>query len=161
MSSTDKIVKTVVLKAPHDRVWHAIADSKQFGTWFGVELDRPFAAGATITGRITPTKVDPEVAKLQEPHAGSPFTIEVASIDPQRLFSFKWHPFAVDPKFDYSQEPMTLVEFALDDVDGGVRLTITESGFDRIPLERRAKAFQSNADGWAHQCKLIEKYLAR
>lgn len=160
--STDKIVKTVLLKAPHDRVWNAIADSKKFGTWFGVDFDnKPFVAGAKLTGRIVPTKVDAEVAKLQEPHTGAPFEITIEAIEPQRLLSFRWHPFAVEKDHDYSTEPTTLVELALDDLDGGVRLTITESGFDRVPLERRAKAFEANAGGWEHQCKLIEKYLAQ
>jgi uncharacterized protein YndB with AHSA1/START domain len=159
--STDRIEKTVVLGAPRARVWHAIADSKQFGSWFGVELDGPFVAGGTVTGRIVPTRVDAEVARLQEPHTGFAIEWKIDRIEPMRWFSFRWHPFAVDAKVDYASEPTTLVVFELEEVAGGTRLTITESGFDRIPLERRAKAFAANDGGWTKQTELIGKYLAR
>ena len=159
MSSTDRIEKKVVLKAPRERVWRAISDSKQFGTWFGVEFDGPFVAGQRITGRMAPTQVDPEVAKMQEPYAGMKFDYTVDRIEPMRLFSFRWHPFAIDPKVDYSSEPTTLVMFELDEVAGGTQLTITESGFDGIPLEQRAKAFAANDGGWTKQAELITRYL--
>lgn len=159
--TTDRIEKTIVLRAPRDRVWNAITDSKQFGTWFGVDFDKPFVAGTPISGRMTPTKVDPDVAKMQESFKGMKFDFTVARIEPMRLFSFRWHPFAIDPKADYSGEPTTLVVFELADVDGGTRLTITESGFDRIPLDRRAKAFEANSGGWEKQAELVAKYLAR
>jgi uncharacterized protein YndB with AHSA1/START domain len=159
--TTDRIEKTVLLRAPHDRVWRAITDAKQFGTWFGVELDGPFAAGQRITGRIVPTQVDAAVAKEQEPFTGLAVEWTVDRIEPMRVFSFRWHPFAVDPKVDYSREPTTLVMFELEEVPGGTRLTITESGFDQIPLERRAKAFAANEGGWAAQAELIALYLAR
>ncbi|WP_309889927.1 SRPBCC family protein [Archangium sp.] len=155
----DRIEKKLTLRAPVSRVWRAISDAREFGTWFGVEFDGPFVAGAHITGKITPTKVDPEVAKLQEPHKGKAFDFTVDRIEPERLFSFRWHPFAVEPGVDYSKEPATLVVFELTEVQGGTQLTISESGFDRIPLERRAKAFAANEGGWAHQLKLVEKYL--
>ena len=159
--TTDKIEKQVTLRAPRDRVWHAIADAKQFGTWFGVELDGTFVAGKTVTGRIVPTKVDAEVAKMQEPYKGLAFELVVDRIEPMRLMSFRWHPYAIEPGVDYSKEPMTLVEFELGEVEGGTKLRITESGFDKIPLERRAKAFAANEGGWAKQIELIAKYLAR
>ena len=159
-SVADRIEKKVLLRAPRDRVWRAISDAQEFGTWFGVAFDGPFVAGARLTGRIVPTKVDAGVAKAQEPHAGKPFEITVDRIEPMRLFSFRWHPFAVDPGVDYSSEPATLVTFELEEAPGGTSLTITESGFDRVPLERRAKAFTSNEQGWTAQAKLIEKYLA-
>jgi len=161
VTTTDRIEKTVTLKAPRDRVWNAIVDSKQFGTWFGVDFPQAFAPGAKMTGRITPTKVDAAVAKKQEPYTGRPFDITIDKIEPMRLFSFRWHPFAIDEGYDYSKEPTTLVEFVLDEVPGGTRLVITESGFDRIPLERRAKAFEANDGGWTAQAELIAKYLAR
>jgi uncharacterized protein YndB with AHSA1/START domain len=160
-NSTDRIEKTILLHAPHGRVWRAISDAKQFGSWFGVEFDGPFVAGARLTGRIVPTQVDAEVAKAQEPYAGKTFECSIERIEPMRIFSFRWHPYAVDADVDYSSEPTTLVEFELDESAGGTKLTITESGFDRIPLERRAKAFASNQDGWAAQTNLLEKYLAR
>jgi uncharacterized protein YndB with AHSA1/START domain len=160
-SNTDRIEKKVLLHAPRERVWHAISDSKQFGSWFGVAFDSPFAPDKRMIGKIVPTTVDPEVAKLQEPHLGMAFEFAVDRIEPQRVFSFRWHPYAVDKGVDYSKEPSTLVTFELEEVSGGTMLKVTESGFDQIPIERRAKAFAANDGGWSHQMKLIEKYLAR
>lgn len=159
-TDTDRIWKRVVLAAPIERVWNAISDATRFGEWFGVQFEGPFVANQAIKGRIVPTKADPEVAKMQEPHAGAPFECIVDRIEPMRLVSFRWHPFAVDPKADYSQEPMTLVTFELEAVTGGTQLTITESGFDAIPPARRGKAFEMNDQGWTHQARLVEKYLA-
>jgi uncharacterized protein YndB with AHSA1/START domain len=158
---TDRIEKRVLLRAPQDRVWSAISDARQFGAWFGVAFDAPFVAGARLTGRVTPTQVDPDVAKSQQPYAGAAFEIVIDRIEPMRLFSFRWHPFAVDPGVDYSQEPTTLIVFELQQAPGGTLLTITESGFDRIPPARRARAFTANDEGWTVQVRLIEKYLAR
>jgi len=157
---TDRIEKHVTLRAPRERVWRALTDSKQFGTWFGAELDGPFVAGQRVTGRIAPTQVDPETAKHQEPYRGLPFEWSIETLEPMRLFSFRWHPFAIERGVDYSHEPTTLVTFELGDAAGGTTLTITESGFDRIPLERRAKAFAANEGGWAKQTELIARYLA-
>jgi uncharacterized protein YndB with AHSA1/START domain len=137
-----------------------VSDAKEFGSWFGVAFDGPFAPGARLTGRIVPTTVDPQVAASQKPYEGRTFEIAIAEVDPMRRLSFRWHPFAVDPAADYAKEPMTLVVFELEEVAGGTRLTITESGFDRLPAERRAKAFEMNSGGWAAQAKLVEKYLA-
>ncbi|MEO8705616.1 MAG: SRPBCC family protein [Kofleriaceae bacterium] len=159
--SIDRIEKTVTLKAPRDRVWNAISDAKNFGAWFGCELDGPFVAGKPVTGRIVPTQVDPEIAALQEPHRGLAFEWHVERIEPQTVFAFRWHPNAVDPGVDYSNQPTTLVTFELSDDPTGTRLRITESDFDRIPLDRRAKAFTSNEGGWEKQTELIGKFLAR
>ncbi len=158
---SDRITKQVLLKAPRARVWRALSDAKAFGEWFGVAFDGPFVAGAPLHGVVAPTTVDPEVAAMQKPYAGMAFDITVDRIEPQRLLSFRWHPFAIEPGVDYSKEPATLVEFTLEGQPGGVLLTVTESGFDRIPLERRAKAFAANEGGWAKQMTLIEKYLAQ
>ena len=157
--TTDRIEKTTLLRAPRARVWCAISDAKQFGSWFGVDFDGPFVAGQHVTGRIVPTSVDAEVAKSQEPYRGKAFDFSIDRIEPMRLFSFRWHPFAVDPDVDYSKESTTLVEFELEEIAEGTMLTITESGFDKVPLERRAQAFSKNEQGWASQIKLIEKYL--
>src|SRR3984957_4320968 len=116
---------------------------------------------ASIVGKITPTSVDAEVAKMQEPYKGVRFEFAVDRVEPMRLFSFRWHPAAVDSNVDYSKEPSTLVAFQLEEVADGTKLTVTESGFDQIPIERRAKAFAANEGGWAAQMKLIEKYLAQ
>ena len=122
--STDRIEKKILLRAPHERVWRAISDAQQFGRWFGVAFDGPFTEGIRLTGTIVLTTVD--------------------RIEPMRLLSFRWHPFAVEPGVDY----------------GGILLTISESGFDRIPPARRAKAFAAGEGGWEIQTHLIEKYLA-
>ena len=158
--TTDTIEKKILLRAPLSRVWRAISDSSEFGTWFGVTFEGTFLAGAALSGKITGTKVDPEVAQLQEPHQGKPFNIIVEHIEPERLFSFRWHPYAIEPGIDYSKEPTTLVTFVLDETPDGVQLTVTETGFDQIPLERRAKAFAANDGGWSHQMVMISKYLA-
>ncbi|HWW19333.1 MAG TPA: SRPBCC family protein [Steroidobacteraceae bacterium] len=158
--STDKIEKQILLRAPLERVWQAVSDSTQFGFWFGVSFDAPFRAGARLSGRITPTRVDPEVARLQAPHEGKKFEFWVERIEPLRSICFRWHPYAVSPDTDYSHEPTTLIVFALRAVGSDTQLTITESGFDRIALERRAAALEANDGGWAHQIRNIEKYLA-
>ena len=149
-TSTDRIEKTVTLTAPRARVWQAIADARQFGEWFRVRLDGEFAVGATIRGNIT--------------YPGYEYiTMEVVveRMEPERFFSYRWHPYAIDPKVDYSPEPMTLVEFTLEDAPGGTRLTIVESGFDRVPLSRRAEAFRMNGNGWSEQMQNIERYVSR
>lgn len=156
---TNQVRKRVILRAPLERVWHAITDSKEYGTWFGVELDGPFVAGKRIEGRMAPTKVDPDVAAAQEPYAGMRFTCHVETIEPMRLFSFRWHPYDVEENAARTNEPMTLVTFELEEIAGSVELTITESGFDELPAERRQKAFTMNEEGWTAQLKLIEKYL--
>jgi uncharacterized protein YndB with AHSA1/START domain len=155
----DRIVKNVLLRAPLKRVWSAISDSSDFGKWFGVKFDQPFAPGAHMRGVITPTTADPDVAKGQKPYEGLPFEIWVERMEPEKLLSFRWHPYAVEKDVDYLAEPTTLVEFTLEEVEGGILLTMSESGFDRIPLERRAKAFKMNEGGWRTQVRLFALYL--
>jgi uncharacterized protein YndB with AHSA1/START domain len=147
--STDRIEKSVVLRASRSRVWRAITTAEEFGAWFRVNLEGAFAEGATIRGRIT--------------HPGyEHMTLEmlIERIEPERYFSYRWHPYAIDPAVDYSAEPTTLVEFTLQDTEGGTALTIVESGFDRIPLARRAEAFRMNEQGWAGQIKNLTQYLS-
>lgn len=159
--TTDRIEKTILLRAPRRRVWRALADSTEFGSWFGMRLDGPFTPGACLRGVIVPTTVDAEVAKAQQEHEGTPFEITVEQMEPERLFSFRWHPFAIERGVDYSAEPTTLIVFTLEEVAGGILLTVTESGFDRIPLARRAQAFEANEQGWGMVVKLLESYLDR
>ena len=159
--STDRIEKKILLRAPLKRVWRALSDSKEFGTWFGVKFDEPFQPGVHIRGKIVGTAVDPEVAKLQKQFAHIPFEITIERIEPGRLLSFRWHPNATEPGIDYSDEPTTLIEFTLEEVRNGVMLTVTESGFERIPLARRAKAFEGNEKGWGMVITLVEKHLAQ
>ena len=158
---SDRIEKQVLLRAPLSRVWQALTDSKEFGQWFGVRFDVPFKSGAPISGRIAPTTMDAKVAEMQKPYEGMAFNILIDRIEPKSLFSFRWHPFAVDPKADYSTEPMTLVAFALKEVPEGVLLTVTESGFDKVPIDRRAAAFTANEGGWSMQVTLIQRYVEK
>ena len=157
----DHIVKRILLRTTRARAWRALTDSRQFGEWFGVRFDAQFAAGAFLRGVVVPTTVDDEVAQAQRPYEGLPFEVSIDRIEPERLFAFRWHPFAVEPGVDYASEPTTLVVFTLEEVADGVMLTVTESGFDRIPLERRVRAFTANEQGWTMVATLIEKYLAR
>lgn len=148
-SSTDRIEKRVVLRAPRARVWRAIATAKEFSAWFVVKIEGEFVEGRTVRGRVA----NPRYDKV-------PVEMRIERIEPERYFSYRWHPYAVDPAVDYSAEPMTLVEFTLEEVEGGTAVTIVESGFDRIPLARRAEAFRMNDAGWAGQIKNLEKYVA-
>jgi uncharacterized protein YndB with AHSA1/START domain len=157
--NTNVIEKKILLRAPRKRVWRALSDSTEFGSWFGVKFEGPFAPGASMLGVIVPTTVNAEVANAQKEYEGMPFEITIEQMEPERLFSFGWHPFAVERGVDYSVEPTTLVVFALEEVANGVMLTVTESGFDRIPLARRAKAFTANEQGWAMVVKMLEEYL--
>jgi uncharacterized protein YndB with AHSA1/START domain len=151
----DRIEKEVLLKAPLDRVWSAISDAEEFGQWFGVRFDGPFVAGTSVTGTITPTGVDEDVARAQQPHAGQADTWKIVAVEPQQRLAFRWHPFGGS-----DEEPTTLVEFTLEDTSGGVLLRIVESGFEAIPADRRQSAFEGNSEGWSAQTELIRKYLA-
>lgn len=147
-SSTDRIEKRTLLRAPRSRVWRALTDAEEFGTWFGVKLAGPFAVGKTIKGKIT----IPDYEHVQ-------MEVTVERIDPETLFSYRWHPYAIDPEVDYSKEPATLVEFRLEEAKEGTVLTVVESGFDRIPAGRRDEAFRMNTDGWAAQLESIEQHV--
>jgi len=158
--NTDRIEKQVLLKAPREKVWRAVSDATQFGRWFGVRFEGHFEEGRKLSGKIVPTEVDPAVAAMQKPYEGTPFEWVVERIEAPRRIVFRWHPFAIDKNVDYSAEPMTTIVFELEEVGGDTRLTITESGFDSLPVARRAQAFQANEGGWTHQLKLVEKFLA-
>jgi uncharacterized protein YndB with AHSA1/START domain len=160
-TQTDRIQKKIVLRSSRSRVWRAIADAKEFGSWFGMKVDGSFSPGATVKATIVPTTVDRDVADTQKQLKDMPFELMIDRVEPERLFSFRWHPYAIEANVDYASEPTTLVSFELEDVADGIQLTVTESGFDRIPLARRAKAFAANEHGWSIQTKLIEKYLAQ
>src|SRR5438128_2361793 len=146
----DCIEKTIELSAPVSRVWRALTDHREFGTWFRVRLDGPFVPGQVSRGQIT----YPGFEHVR-------WEAIVQKMEPERLFSFTWHPYAVDPKKDYSDETPTLVEFRLEKIPSGTRLLVTESGFDKIPSDRRAEAFRMNDGGWTQQMKNIEKHVAQ
>jgi uncharacterized protein YndB with AHSA1/START domain len=149
MKTSDRIEKQIVLEAPRTRVWRALTDWKEFSTWFGVKLEGPFQIGRAARGRVT--------AKGYE-HVMLDLTVE--RMEPEKLFSYRWVPHAVDPNVDYSKEPTTLVEFRLEDAAGGTRLTVVESGFDRVPPHRRDEAFRMNSGGWAQQVENLRRHVA-
>jgi uncharacterized protein YndB with AHSA1/START domain len=159
--NTDRIEKSILLTTSLARAWRALSDSAEFGNWFGMRFTGPFAPAATMRGVIVPTTMNAEVAKAQQAYEGIPFELRIEQMEPERLFSFRWHPGAIDPGIDYSSEPNTLVEFILEEAEGGVLLTVTESGFDQIPLSRRAKAFAQNEGGWSMAVTLIAEYVIR
>jgi uncharacterized protein YndB with AHSA1/START domain len=147
---SDRIEKQIVLRAPRARVWRAISDKTEFGAWFGVRFPAgTFSPGETVSGTITYPGYEHLV-----------MDIDVVDVVPQQRLSYRWHPNAVDPAMDYSSEPKTLVTFSLEDAPEGTRLTIVESGFDQIPLHRRAEAFRSNDRGWAEQTVRIERHVS-
>ena len=145
---TDRIQKTIELKAPVGRVWRALTDYEEFGTWFRVKLDGPFVPGEVSRGHVT----YPGYEHLN-------WEAVVARMEPPRVFAFTWHPYAIDPAVDYSVEPPTLVQFELEPIAGGTRLTVTESGFDALPERRRQDAFLLNEGGWAIQVQNIKAHV--
>ena len=146
----NKIEKRIELKAPVSRVWRALTDYREFGDWFRVKLERPFVAGEESRGNITYPGYEHVV-----------WTAVVQKMEPERLFSFTWHPYAVDPNVNYSKETPTLVEFRLEKAGSGTLLVLTESGFDNIPVERRSEAFRRNDGGWTEQMKNIEAHVTQ
>jgi uncharacterized protein YndB with AHSA1/START domain len=149
-SSTDRIERSILLKAPRSRVWRALANAEEFGNWFGVAFKgKTFAAGERVQGQITHPGYEHVV-----------FEVLIERMEPERLLSWRWHPYAVDPSVDYSHEPTTLVVFELKEVEGGTLLSVVESGFDSMPPSRRLEAFRMNSGGWDEQMKNIEKHVA-
>ena len=148
-TTTDQIEKQITIMAPRSRVWIALTDAEQFGAWFGVDFTGvKFVAGKPAVGTMT-----------YPGHEGRRLEIAIDQVEPETLFSYKWHPYALDDSYDYSSEPMTLCLFRLEDVPGGTRLTVTESGFDQVPLSRRAEAFRMNTGGWEMQMGRIASYV--
>ena len=146
----DRIEKSIELKVPVSRVWRALTDYREFGEWFRVRLDGPFLPNQVSRGQIT----HPGYEHVR-------WEAVVQKMEPERFFSFTWHPYAVDPKVDYSKETPTLVEFTLEKTANGTLLKVVESGFDKIPADRRQEAFRMNDGGWAGQIKNIETYVAQ
>ncbi len=146
-SKTDAIHKQLVLKAPPSRVWQAISNAAQFGAWFGAKLHGEIVAGRTVECSV--------------PYQGKELamTLLIERIEPERVVAFRWHPFAIDPSVDYSQEPTTLVEMVIAPAPEGTLLTVTETGFDQLPEARRARAFEMNSGGWAQQLQNIARYV--
>jgi uncharacterized protein YndB with AHSA1/START domain len=149
-ASTDRIERKILLKAPCSRVWRALSDAAEFGAWFGVDFKgKTFVAGKPVQGKVTYPGYEHIVMEVQ-----------IERMERERLLSWRWHPAAIDPSVDYSQEPTTLVVFELEEVDGGTLLTVVESGLDKIPLARRATVFRLNSSGWDEQMRNVEKHVA-
>lgn len=148
-ATTNRIEKKISLRASRDRVWRALTNAEEFGSWFRVKMNGAFVVGKHVTGRV----IYPGFEHVT-------FDVLVERMDAERLFSFRWHPYAVDPKVDYSKEPTTLVEFRLDEVPGGTALTVVESGFEGIPAGRRDEAFRMNTGGWEQQLENLRAYVA-
>jgi uncharacterized protein YndB with AHSA1/START domain len=149
-TSTDRIERKILLKAPRSRVWRALSDAAEFGAWFGVDFrGKAFVAGKPVQGKVTYPGYEHVVMEVQ-----------IERMEPERLLSWRWHPAAIDTSVDYSDEPTTLVVFELTEVDGGTLLTVVESGLDKIPLARRATVFRLNSSGWDEQMRNIEKHVA-
>ena len=144
-----QIEKRLELRAPVSRVWRALSDYREFGQWFGVNIEGPFVPGQPAQGQIT----YPGYEHLR-------WRAVIQKMEPERLFSFTWHPYAVDPNRDYSQESPTLAEFRLEQTASGTLLLLTESGFDKLPAERRSEALRMNEGGWETQMKRIESHVA-
>jgi uncharacterized protein YndB with AHSA1/START domain len=149
MMANDRIEKQIDLQAPVSRVWRALTDYREFGEWFRVKLEGPFVAGQVSRGQITHPGYE---------HLRMEFVVQ--KIEPERYFSYTWHPYAIDPKVDYSQETPTLVEFRLEESAKGTLLKVTESGFEKVPSARRLEAFRMNDNGWSQQLGNIESYVA-
>jgi len=172
-TSTDRIERKILLKAPRARVWRALSNAEEFGNWFGVTFGvdlkgNTFTAGQRVQGQVellpclygkhcAGQRVQGQVTCQGYEHVG--FDVTVEQVEPERLLSWRWHPAPIDPTVDYSQEPTTLVMFELEEVDGGTLLTVIESGLDKIPASRRLDAFRMNSNGWDQQLKNIENHV--
>lgn len=169
MIPTDRIERQILIRAPRARVWRAIADAREFGAWFGFELDGEFAPGRAITGRFTGTIDEAALAAHQRAVGLAPSAVKVPTgplvfctverIEPERYFSFRWIPYGIDAEIDPANEPTTLVELMLDEVAGGTMVTVVESGFDGVPAHRRARAFVMNQGGWAAQGENLRAHV--
>jgi uncharacterized protein YndB with AHSA1/START domain len=148
--SLDRIERRILLRAPRGRVWRALADAESFSQWFGVKMEGPFVPGARLRGTVT-----------LKGYEHIPFEITIERMEPEQLFSWRWHPNPIDPKADYSGEPTTLVVFKLEEAPDGTLLTVVESGFEGIPLARRGEAYRGNEQGWTMQMKAIEAYVGQ
>jgi uncharacterized protein YndB with AHSA1/START domain len=169
VTQTDRIEKQVTLRAPVGRVWKAIADSNEFGRWFGVRLDGPFNVAQPIRGTFERLPNETVIVEYQRSLGLEPSAVRlpdkdivfctVERIEPERYFSFRWIPYGIDAGVDPHTEPTTLVEFSLEPAADGTVLTIVESGFDRVPAHRRRRAFLMNDRGWTGQSENIRRHV--
>ncbi|MDO8772542.1 MAG: SRPBCC family protein [Burkholderiaceae bacterium] len=148
-SDTDRIERSIVLNASRSRVWRALSNAEEFGDWFGVNLkDKTFAPGQCVQGQMT-----------IKGHEDCMFDIVVERVEPEQLLSYRWHPYAMDPKIDYEKEQRTVVTFTLKDAGDGTLFTVLETGFDNVPPERRLEAFRMNSRGWEAQMGCLQRHV--
>jgi uncharacterized protein YndB with AHSA1/START domain len=169
MTVSDRIEKQVTLAAPLARVWRAISDAREFGQWFGFELDGPFEEGRTMRGTFHGEFDEAAIMERQRQLGVPPSRLrqleknavfcKIERIEPEHYFSFRWIPYGIDAEVDVEREPMTLVEFRLQSVGSGTQVTVTESGFDQVPAHRRARAFRMNEGGWSAQGENLRKHV--
>ncbi|HXD39234.1 MAG TPA: SRPBCC family protein [Ramlibacter sp.] len=147
-AETDRIERSIQIDAPRSRVWRALSTAEEFGNWFGANLKgQTIATGQRVQGPIT-------IAGYEHVK----FDVVIERVEPGKLLSYRWHPYAVDPAVDYSREQRTLVTFTLQDAGGGTLLSVVESGFDNVPPQRRMEAFRMNSGGWEAQMKSIQRH---
>ncbi len=147
---TDRVERSIQIDAPRSRVWRALSNAQEFGRWFGANLEgQAFAPGRRVQGPITIAGYEHVV-----------FDVVVEKMEPEQLFSYRWHPHAIDPAVDYSKEPRTLVTFTLQDAGAGTLLKVVETGFDNVPPDRRLEAFRGVSAGWPAQLQNIQRHVA-
>jgi uncharacterized protein YndB with AHSA1/START domain len=157
--SEDRIEKSVVIRAPRDRVWKALTDSQEFGRWFGAKFEGPFVPGRTVRGAIAPSEVATPEETTGNPYLGKPLLIQVERIEPPRRFSYRWQPLESSPDLEVVEDPSTLVEFILEETKDGTRLTVVETGFSQIPATHRKSAYESHEGGWGIQVQRVRVHI--
>lgn len=155
----DRIEKSVLIRAPRDRVWKALTDSREFGRWFGARFEGPFVAGRAVRGVLTPSELATAEETASHPYLGQPMVFEVDRIEPPRRFSYRWHPLEGGADPAGSAGPSTLVEFTLEEERDGTRLTVVESGFSAIPAAHRTPTYKSHEGGWSVQVQRVRVHI--
>lgn len=152
LENSNSIERSIIINAPRERVWNALANAEQFGAWFGVALaGHRFEPGQRVRAPMSACG-----------HDNVWFDVVIDRIEAPQLFSFRWHPCALDAAVDYAQEEPTLVTFTLQDApQQGTLLTVVESGFDKVPPQRRLQAFRMNSQGWDAQLNNIVRHVSR
>ena len=148
IAELSRIDRTIEIAAPPERVWRALTDVAELSEWFQVTIEGHIAPGS----ELWMTSVLPQ-------HAGQRWPVRILELTPPRRVVWQWHPGEVDPARDYSREPQTTVTFTLEPSEQGTRLSLAETGFDALALERRAKAFADNSQGWTEVLDWLQRYV--
>ena len=148
IAELSRIDRTIEIQAPPERVFKALTNADELSDWFQVRVEGQITAG----GEVWMTSVHPD-------HAGQRWPVRIVELSAPRRVVWQWHPGQVDPTRDYSREPQTTVTFTLEPSGGGTRVSVSETGFDRIALERRAKVYEDNSQGWSEVLVWLQKYV--